>query len=145
MKCDGDITIPAFSESIINGISDGGINTKYGLVLPLDVSYQCLMVGYTLVDPHRKDMDIPIRVLNPSSTDIVIQAGEKVAYLVEVDEVKCESDTVDSVSEHDAAQEYVPEHLTELFECSSNQLNGTEKEQLKSLLIKHSDVVRKVV
>ncbi len=82
----------------------------------------------------------PIRVLNPSSTDIVIQAGEKVAYLDEVDEVKCESDTVDSVSEHDAAQEYVPEHLTELFECSSNQLNGTEKEQLKSLLIKHSDV-----
>ncbi len=147
MKCNGSVTVPAFSEVIIEGESALKMDTKYGLVSPLYGCDQDIMVGHTLVDPHRSDMGIPIRVLNPSSSDVILHEGEKVAVLNEVDEVKSGPDFAEQTAQCDnsessksCADMKLPQHLSDLFECSSKRLNHHEKEQLRLLLIKHSDV-----
>lgn len=141
IRCDGTVTIPAFSEAIIEGEADEEIQSIYGLVSPVKDSDQCLMIGYALVDPNRRDMGIPIRVLNPSSSNVIISEGEKLAHLEEVEEIAvCGPDSKANILQSDNHNESVPEHLVELFECSSENLDQTERNQLKSLLIKHSDV-----
>ncbi len=48
-----------------------------------------------------------------------------------------------SESSKSCADMKLPQHLSDLFECSSKRLNHHEKEQLRLLLIKHSDVFAK--
>ncbi|MES9883466.1 MAG: reverse transcriptase domain-containing protein [Sedimenticola sp.] len=143
VKCNGSVTVPAFSEIIIDGESTGRIGTKYGLVSPLEECDQGFMVGHTLVDPNRSDSAIPIRILNPSPSDIIIKEGENIACINGVDEVESghvssECDTQCSNSDKICVDQELPEHLIDLFECSSEHLIPEEKAQLKSLLIKHS-------
>ncbi len=80
VKCNGSVTVPAFSEVIIEGESALKMGTKYGLVSPLYGCDQDIMVGHTLVDPHRSDMGIPIRVLNPSSSELFSMKAKKLQF-----------------------------------------------------------------
>ena len=92
-------TIPACSEWIAEGVADRHeLDSEYAVVEPANLRHN-VVVGSSLIDPSRDDIDIPVRLLNLSPENIELQAGTTIAYLHEVDAVEllaeqenCEAD-----------------------------------------------------
>ena len=165
-------TIPACSEWIAEGVADRHeLDSEYAVVEPANLRHN-VVVGSSLIDPSRDDIDIPVRLLNLSPENIELQAGTTIAYLHEVDAVEllaeqenCEADHLYRVTrvcrEHarptsyacnpvsPAAPDPLPssdkwsEKLQELYERSCETLSPNQQKTLRELLAKHENTFAK--
>ncbi len=150
VSCQQTVTLPAYSEMVISGTANSKeAHFQHGLVSPLDGDCsEDFMVGNTLVDPSRKDIGIPVRVMNTTCNDVTIPTGMALGTMSDITDELVMSDIstskVDEIkSENPKTDDKLPEHLIELYRCSSKDLSSEEKQKLKELLIKHADVFAK--
>ena len=101
-----DVNIPAMCEFVIEASADlSQFSTRDGLVEPksqTSVNNVCvnigdddlshLIVGATLVDTMRRDIGIPVRLMNPTNSDIRLHAGTVIGHISEVDGVEIVAD-----------------------------------------------------
>ena len=135
------VKIPPESEVIVSGKPLDNLDRgRIGLVEPSRkfVENTGLLVAKVLVDP--KKGNIPLRLANLSKEPVAVHRGTVTAVLQAVDSVDSESvnatQTVEG-SQDDAGR---PEHLQSLFECSSKNLDDSQKDRLEQFLIKHQDI-----
>ena len=149
IRCKETVILPAQSEVIIPGeCVDNSVKPRQGMVTPCpDKESMDYIVGHTLVDPNRSDIGIPVRILNPTSSNIVLNSKTVIGTLQEVDEVKpffyatnandgCQTKSVKEGQK-------VPEHIQDLFKRSCKNLSQQQSQELKQLLIKHQNVFAK--
>ena len=129
-------TIPARSETVLPGkvhvrgkLPDSGVveaTSRYQKHSP------GICVGRTLVNPQK--VIVPLRVINPTATDLVLYKGTNVAVVQQVGEVTSAfaEDTSDQPAELDRP-------LQDLFDRSSEGLSENQKQSLHHLLVKHRD------
>ena len=74
IRCKETVVLPACSEVIVPGESvDRVAKPKQGMVTPIpNNEIRDYIIGHTLMDPNRSDKGIPVRVLNPTSSDIIL-------------------------------------------------------------------------
>ncbi len=124
VSCQQTLCLPAYSEMVIPGTCDKSKckELKQGLVSPLaEDCPENFIVGHTLVDPKRKDMDIPVRVMNTTNEDITIPAGMTLGTIsgVSDESLLCDKTGTDSAITGESVQSTLPEHLSELYQVSS--------------------------
>jgi len=143
------VVIPAYSEMVVKGhCPSGKISTKYGVVSSLDSEKDGsvdLMVGNTLIDSDKVSTGIPVRVMNPSPSEVKINTKTVIGQVSEVDgiSVKSESSDYQCDSQVSGESEKLPHHLNGLYDSSVKNLNRNQRDKLKSLLVKHSNVFAK--
>lgn len=169
-----NITIPACSEWVAECIADSHrLSSNFAVVEPASNENlgHNIVVGSSLIDINRKDIGIPVRLMNTSPENIELRAGTAVGYLHEVDAVEliaeqenCETDHLYRVSRvcrtHGRPTSYavkplvpaVPkrptpaqwsEGLQKLFDRSCAELSPQEQVTLRELLIKHENTFAK--
>ena len=148
IRCKETVILPAQSEVIIPGeCVDNSVMPRQGMVTPIpDKESMDYIVGHTLVDPNRSDIGIPVRILNPTSSNIVLNSKTVIGVMQEVDEVKpfpYATNVNDSCQTKAVKEQKVPEHLQDLFKRSCKNLTQQQSQELKQLLIKHQNVFAK--
>ncbi|MCG8112852.1 MAG: RNase H-like domain-containing protein [Candidatus Thiodiazotropha taylori] len=144
--CKDTIVLPANCEMVVPGMCpESTLKTRQAIVTPTcennDREY---MVGHTLVDPSRLDIGIPVRIMNPTDSDIIINSKTVIGVMQEVEEVKPFSCTADpSCSQAVKSEQNLPDHLLDLFKRSCKNLTRRQSHELKQLLIKHEGVFAK--
>ena len=161
--------IPANSEIVIEG--DTGCRdmmSENAVLEPFSSKpiKKALLLASCLIDTTRKDISIPVRLLNMADKDIVLAAGFKVGYLKDVNSVtmidECENNVQDIVNRVTAKSVHFcdkhktdvkkttvkpdctwSEALTEMFEKNAVNLLPEQREQLKYLLNKHVNLFAK--
>ena len=149
IRCKETVVLPACSEVVVPGeCVDRVAKPKQGMVTPIpNNENKDYIIGHTLVDPNRSDIGIPVRILNPTSSDIILNSKTVIGVMQEVDEVKpfnyvsTVNDTCQSKSVN--KEQNVPEHLQDLFKRSCKKLSPEQSQELKQLLIKHQNVFAK--
>ena len=90
-----DVTLPGYSECIIQA----GAKTLNEIYAPAmfepiffneeeEDKYDGIIFGRSLMDLKRKDIGLPIRVLNTTPDELKLRAGMKIGYLHKVDAVQ---------------------------------------------------------
>jgi hypothetical protein len=132
------VVIPPRSKIMIEGKIcaglDGGLPVKIGLAKPSEKfrKSDSALLARALV---RRQETVPLRIMNLSSTNQALQSGTvgKLSPVNEVVSLACPNRLGSSTKE-------VPKHLRELFDRSTKNLEITEKNKAKSLLIRYSDL-----
>ena len=149
IRCKETVILPAQSEVIIPGeCVDNSVKPRQSMVTPIpDKESMDYIVGHTLVDPNRSDIGIPIRILNPTSSNIVLNSKTVIGVMQEVDVVKpfpYATNVNDSCQTKAVKEEQkVPEHHQYLFKRSCKNLTQQQSQELKQLLINHQNVFAK--
>ena len=75
--------ISANSEMILEGCIEGGtISSEYGLLEPMPKDdLEGVMVAFALIDHNRKDISIPLRVMNLTNEPVLLKEGVCLARL----------------------------------------------------------------
>ena len=139
------VTIPPFSEveTLANtelGEVDGGIWLLEGLEHP-NLS---VLVAAAVVSPLQEDAlcSVPIRMVNPLSTEVVVHKGTKIAKLEKMDEWMLAPIQLTETAAEEIPE--VPMHkqdvLHEMAEQCGVGLTVEEKSQLFHLLLAYADV-----
>ena len=139
------VTIPPFSEveTLANtelGEGDGGIWLLEGLEHP-NLS---VLVAAAVVSPLQEDAlcSVPIRMVNPLSTEVVVHKGTKIAKLEKMDEWMLAPIQLTETAAEEIPE--VPMHnqdvLHEMAEQCGVGLTVEEKSQLFHLLLAYADV-----
>ena len=139
------VTIPPFSEveTLANtelGEGDGGIWLLEGLEHP-NLS---VLVAAAVVSPLQEDAlcSVPIRMVNPLSTEVVVHKGTKIAKLEKMDEWMLAPIQLTETATEEIPE--VPMHkqdvLHEMAEQCGVGLTVEEKSQLFHLLLAYADV-----
>ncbi len=101
-----------------------------------------LIVARAVVDGSQEI--IPVRIMNLSVNEKVLRRKTAVARLIQVEqedvEVGCEDQEVIRSMEETGADVKLPDHLTDLFEKCTVDLNPSDREEVLDLLISHQDV-----
>ena len=164
--------IPARTECVIQAKGDfAGFESRECIVEPRTVRLDeinsddnledmGLVIGCSLVDTHRVDIGIPVRVMNPTSEDIVIHEGTTIGTASEIEAVERIADEENSSQEHHERVVHVckvnsdvqgadakkcdrstwSSNLTELYSRCSNDLTSNQRDELANLLEKHEAV-----
>ena len=146
IRCKETVVIPACSEVIVPGeCVDRVAKPKQGMVTPIPNNENR---DYIIVDPNRSDIGIPVQILNPTSSDIILNSKTVIGVMQEVDEEKPFNyvSTVNDTCQNKSVnkEQNVPEHLQDLFfKRSCKSLSPEQSQELKQLLIKHQNVFAK--
>ncbi len=85
------VEIPAYSETVIQCIFDTDlVDHQYAIVEPIldaESLEADLIIGRSLVDTHRTDIGIPVRVMNTSPESLHIFAGTVIGCLSEIEDM----------------------------------------------------------
>ena len=160
-----DVTIPAQTECVVSAVSDG-TPSSLCIVEPIahaPISNQ-VVVGSSLIDATRKMSFIPVRVMNPSTEDILLRKATSIGQLSEVENVsvlaanensdedhKHRTLTVCQIHQHVTGQGTdvteatvnIPDHVQDLYSRSTQHLTPIQGEKVKRLIIKHADIFAK--
>ena len=137
------VTIPSNNEKVIYGYSNAkSENANCRVIGPVKNSESEILVGNALVGPNLSD--IPVLVMNLANDPIVVNAGQVIGQL---DEVECVNDgenlakinRVDKVSVHKHTQKW-SDDLQNMYERACKNLSVNESSQLRKLLNKHVGV-----
>ncbi len=125
-------TIPSRSEVILSGkVHVRGKLPNHGVIeaTPQYCKYSSgVLIGRTLVNP--KQIIVPLRVINPTTSDIILYRGTNVAMVQQASEVTSSKDTSYPPAALDSP-------LQEMLDRSSVGLEEDQKEALHGLLLKH--------
>ena len=134
-----NVSVPPESEIIVSGKPlDSFDRSTPGVVEPAMkfVQNTGLLVAKVLVDT--KNGNIPMRLANLSRDSVHVNKGTVTALLRPISSIGseswCSSDSSESV------QPELPEHMVQLFERSSANLDTQQKARLCQFLIKHQDI-----
>lgn len=140
------VSIPALHEVIISGkIKDNGDSVcGPGLIEPTEQSKMSeagVMLARAVVDMDMVRSSLPLRVYNPTPNTITVAKGTVVGKLTPV--VECESVSAESTVDHSVGNTMVPDHLTDLYESSVQELPVEQHSQIAKLLMDYQDVFSK--
>ena len=162
-----DTEIPGMSEAAV----EVSVNIGYPLQCPMNALIEdpthllekhSLMLAPTLVQIEN-EKGVYVRILNPFKTSKQIKSGTCLGYaeihLSDVELVVNNEDTAEddnafisrrlqtsntsSKSFMETRETPIPDHLSELYEESADQLNATEREILQNILLEYSEVFSK--
>ena len=153
-----DTIVPASCEVILPGMVEGkGLNTCSAIVEPYpmsNLSEKQLLVGCTLVDPQRADINIPVRLVNTGNEDVTLEKGAILGLITTVDtmeeiiapsqavpicQVTMAAEQAEKVDMSKLCEGWCPD-LVDLYNRSITELNDDQKEKLALLLDKHKSV-----
>ena len=98
-----------------------------------------LMVGRSVVDPHARSVQVV--VANVTNSPIRVRAGTSIGSCDQVQVVPGTSTTANQdAPEEGTVIETLPDHLTQLFEESAQNLSPPQRKQVRDLLISNADV-----
>ncbi|MCG8033309.1 MAG: DDE-type integrase/transposase/recombinase [Candidatus Thiodiazotropha taylori] len=142
IRCKETVVLPAYSEVIVSGECAENVDMpKQGMVSPhFGNENKDYIIGHTLVDPNRSDIGIPVRILNPTNNDIIINSKTVLGIMQEVDAVKTSGCRNQSKRQPLKTEQTLPDHLQDLFKRSSKNLSPEEAWELEQLLTKHENV-----
>ena len=149
IRCKETTVLPACSEVIISGeCVEKTALPQQAMVTPIcENKNEEYIVGHTLVDPNRADIGIPVRILNPTNSNVTINSKTVIGLMQEVEEVKpfiCNPNKNGSEQiQSQKNNQKLPEHLQDLFKRSCKNLSPKQSRELKQLLIKHKTVFAK--
>ena len=169
-----NIIIPACSEWVAEGEADvHHLKSTFAIVQPpaRDNVSNGLVIGRSLIDPSRKDIGVPVRLMNTSSENIKLYAGATLGYLHEADAIELiaeeENGEIDhlhrvmracrlhpckasrAVSSHVPAAPHPPttskwpDGLQQLYDRSCEDLSPQEQGSLRELLARHENAFAK--
>ena len=129
-------TVPARTEVILSGkVHARGIIPKYGVVEATSQYYNrskpSIVIGRTLVNPQK--LLVPVRVINPSTADLVLYRGTNIGLIQEASEALTSDDAGTALPGPLGAP------LENLLTRSSDGLDIDQTEALRCLLSKHQD------
>ena len=145
------LTIPPESETLVKAhFVETPESNVAGIIEPTMrfTHTQPLLLARILVDSSNEE--ITLRVLNPDIEQVKLYKNMVVAEFEPVDVIgpvpKCQNAprcNVISSKVSDPSQENLPEHLKDLWEQSSQELNEVQKEKLQRLLLKCANLFAK--
>lgn len=139
-----NIVIEPNSEVVISGkILDHTDKDRSCLIEGFDTFTEKtgLMVAKVVVDA--KTGSVPVRIANFSETPVTLYKDTVTATLEPVEIVKNENIGSTEVQTGNVNTSRLPDHLSEMFEKSSVNLNSAEAEDLRKFLIKHQNIFSK--
>ena len=127
-------TVPAHTEVVLPGkVHVRGRLPSNGLIEATPKYQKCstgIVVGRTLVNPQK--VTVPLRVINPTPSDLILYRGTNVAVVQQASEV------TSAIAEGTSYQPAVLDRsLQDLFERSSDGLKEDQKESLHRLLTRY--------
>ena len=137
-----NVSVPPESEIIVSGKPlDSFDRSTPGAVEPAMkfVQNTGLLVAKVLVDT--KNGNIPMRLANLSRDSVNVNKGTVTALLQPISSIGSESGCSSDSSE--SVHPELPEHMVQLFERSSANLDKQQKARLCQFLIKHQDIFSK--
>ena len=141
---DRAVKIPGNTEMIISAkLETPPGEARCGTVGPTEIARRTkgIIVGRTLVDLRQKN--IPVRVINLSSSRTKLSRGTEIAVCKPV---ACITPLAESASKEQTITpkaQSVPDHLQDLYERSTNELNQEQATEVASLLKEYADVFQK--
>ena len=141
-----NVVIPPESEIIIPGKPVDIIQSTVGLIEPNPKFTQKtgLMVGKTLVDVNKGEL--PIRMANLSKEPYTLYRNTIAATYetVTIPEIK-NVETISTNDQHnfDYSSTEVPPHLTDMYEKATKHLSAKQRDEVRELLLKHSNLFSK--
>lgn len=142
------VSIPPFSEKVIEGYAKDLFVENIGIIEPLDwVKSKGMIVARSIVDTENK---IYIGIMNLNSKPVKLKQGSNIANLMTIDDVFYDnshlsqtnykqSDEIDQVNILTQDQE-LPEHLKPILNKVSSQLTDNERHKLSLLIQEYSDI-----
>lgn len=152
--CKEEVRVPANSEFILAGEGNSLLlGSDLGLISPCgDTDIEGLIIGNSLVESNKSEVDLPVRVANISCDDLIIKRGTTLGFLqgVEGCNVLTEDSTTESpgktarISQISANQDVDikswAEPLQELYDHSCAELSAEQKLSLMQLLDKYKNI-----
>ena len=128
--------LPAYSEIIAFGeCLDNQVKSEFGLVSPIKTDSEVdYIVGHSLVDPRNNEGTIPIRIMNPTNSDIVLNERSNIGQIHEVETVTNRVTQVSSTPDNFENSAELPEHLHEMYENSIQNLNVDERGATQTII-----------
>lgn len=142
------VSIPPFSEKVIEGYAKDSFVENVGIIEPLDwVKSKGMIVAKSIVDTENK---IYLAIMNLNSKPVKLKQGSNIANLMTIDNVFYDnshrsqtnykqSDEIDQVNILTIDQE-LPEHLKPILNKVSAQLTDNERHKLSLLIQEYSDI-----
>ena len=141
VKAEKDVIIPAASEKIVLGRVVNPVPNKQA-VIGANTLPGGIQLGSCLVN---MDNTVPIQLLNLMDHEVRVKKDDMLGKLVEaelVPEGNCQNLDVPPSTVNDG-NIAMPEHLRQLFENSTIDLNKKEKSEVASLLSDYADIFAK--
>ena len=138
------VKIPGNTEMVISAkLETPPGEARCGTVGPTEIARRTkgIIVGRTLVDLRQKN--IPVRVINLSSSRTKLSRGTEIAVC---EPIACITPLAESPSKEQTITpkaQSVPDHLQDLYERSTNELNQEQATEVASLLKEYGDVFSK--
>ncbi|KAK6177716.1 hypothetical protein SNE40_015762 [Patella caerulea] len=140
-----DTVVPPETEIIVSGkFIDPVINMQKGIIEPLPgfTKKTGLLLAKCFV--NTRGGNIPLRIINVTNQPCKIYKNTVAAQCEVAEEiVKVEQDNSVQQVYNVTKTHILPDHVTEVLDRSIPNLNDSEKEKLRNLLIKHSDLFSK--
>ena len=138
-----DVEIPPETEMIIPCLPIGNVQNDEAGVVEAHTNFiekSGLLVAKSLIS--MKNEIVPLRVINLNTESKKVYRDTIVATIEPVNETEVEKINSINVVENEKKDE-LPDHMTELFERSCENLDEEQKIVLKQLLMKYPDVFSK--
>ena len=144
LKLAEDISVPANSEMIIPGYVPQVEQISLPKNVMIETSDSCLSKGIVmaLVDPSHGF--VPVRVMNPSETSVMLQKDSFLGYCSQIEMVS--NDTAGeklTVGKDVVLEADLPEHLEVVFQEGVRSLDDNQQKELKLLLSSYKDLFAK--